>query len=208
MINFKKYAGVGLLCSGIALAGSLVIPKDIPARPNILVNKPPVEEYIETKDIQSIPCLSFSSPVEAFKVVKTEEKIIVGYQDEQPIYDYKYIPEQLTTVECVIAGSKLVGMETIDENGQENIQYQSIYVNAEDGSFVAFPNAIITQQLVETVATEYETTDGTTIENVPEYEDILSFTTGETVTKIMADFEMTEEGMKLVNDIHVYIPAR
>lgn len=208
MSNFKRYTGLGLLCGSIVLTGSLMIPRNIPVRPHVSINKPTVEEYVETKDIQQIPCLSFSSPVEAFKVVKTEEKIIVGYQDEQPIYDYKYIPEQLTTVECVIEGSKMVGVEIPNENGKSEIQYQSIYVNAEDGSFVAFPNGVITKQVVETVSTEYETTDGTVQEEIPEYEDILSFTTGETVTKIMAEFEITEEGMHLVNDIHAYIPAR
>lgn len=208
--NLKIFPAVVLasIAGGFALSHFMNAQQVILPAPTPFPLTPVIEEQKENKEIQTIPCLYFDSPVAAFKIEKTDEEIVAGYQDEQEIYGSKYVILEEKTTQCVIDSRKVIGVEFIDGEGKKEVKPCSAYTDVEDNSLVVFPNAVVTQTVVETVKTEYETENGKSIIEVPVYQDTLSFTTDETVTSILVDFEITDEGMKPVESIHTYIPAR
>lgn len=206
IFNLALFTG---LCLGeIVLSGSLNSSQNVSLTPLPIPPMPVIEEKVEDKEIQTIPCLYFDSPVESFKIGVTDEQVVIGYQNECEIYGYKYKILQEKTTQCVIDDCKMIGVEIVNDQGQAEVKYCSAYTDVEDNSLVIFPNGVITQTIVETVQSEYETAEGTSTIEAPVYQNTLSFTTNEEVTNILVDFEVTDNGMHPVEDIRAYIPAR
>lgn len=201
MKNLKTYASIAL--SGLVLAGTLSACKE---PTTVKVNKGldlgyKVEKLVveqvqpkEEKIIQEMNCLVFDTPVESVKIQKTNEQVIIGRNlegEKTPIYADKYEQTDKTTTSIVLDGEFIVCMDVLKEDGTLETKPFVAYTDLQTGDLVIFPNGVVDHVLIGTESASYEYNGEIIEQEIPMYRSVLSFTTGETVTEMIANIDVT-----------------